>query len=163
MTLKLYVTHADNLSIKEIVECMSNVFRTVYADRAMDLPLGVGRVSKFHETVSSAHTGPQISTSSSSTSLRRAETTITRKRYSDGDIDLDRDDLTHHRRPSFAVASPSYMMPSSDFDLNTTSSHCFESSTPVTQNSSTELKQCSACDEFNLVRSVYCGHCTKEF
>ena len=153
--------HADNLSVKEIVECMSNIFRTVYADHSMDLPLGVGRVSRFHETVSSTHSTADISTSSSSTSLSRAEIMITRKRYSDGDTGLDRDDLSNRRRPSLAVDSPSSVMPSSEIHLDT--SYNIELSTPVMQRSSTELKQCSACDEFNLLRSAYCGRCTNEF
>lgn len=155
--------HVDNLSVKEIVECMSNIFRTVYADHTMDLPLGVGRVSRFHETVASALIAPDTTTSSYSTSLSKAETTITRKRYSDGPIDLDRDDLTHHRKPLFTVDSPLPAMDSGNIDYNKTSSYTFEFSTPVTQSISTELKQCLACDEMNLVRSVYCGQCTKEF
>ena len=106
--------HADNLSVQEIVDCMSNIFRTVYADHAMDLPVGVGRVSRFHETASSTHSAADMSTSSSSTSISRAETTITRKRYSDGDIEFDRDDPSHRRRPSLAVDSPLSVMPSSE-------------------------------------------------
>ena len=143
--------HVDNLSVKEIVECMSNIFRTVFADHTMDLPLGVGRVSRFHETVSSALIAPDTTTSSYSTSLSKAETTITRKRYSDGPIDLDRDDLTHHRKPLFTVDSPLPAMDSGNINCNKTSSYTFEFSTPVTQSISTELKQCLACDEMNLI------------
>lgn len=129
----------------------------------MDLPVGVGRASRFNETVSSRRTTPDISQTSSSTSLTRAEATITRKRHSDGDLELDSDYISHHRRPSFNADSPPSLVPSSEIDINKTSSYTFELSTPVMQTSSTELKQCSACDELNLVRSAYCGHCTKEF
>jgi hypothetical protein len=65
---------------------MGNIFRTVFADESVDLPIGVGRVGKYSMT---SHTA-----SSKSASSKSETATSTNKRGREDDYDYADEDFT---------------------------------------------------------------------
>jgi hypothetical protein len=116
---------------------MGNIFRTVFADESVDLPIGVGRVGKYSMT---SHTA-----SSKSASSKSETATSTNKRGREDDNDYADEDFT-----SFPSAQ-SFQTPPQDLSTS--------SASVVFPSNAQEFKQCMSCYEDNLQHSKFCCSC----
>lgn len=140
LNVSFTLLNADKLSVKEIASCLSSIFISVSANESVVLPLGVGRLSRFPASTTSASNsvhGP----SSSTTAYLGDASPFDLKRSSDDDILSDRDEFN-----AFATQP-------ADKELATAKYRRLHN----------DMKECFRCDERNPLPSRFCGKCGFEF
>jgi hypothetical protein len=135
LTVTLIFINTENMSVKEVVTCMSNIFVSVSANESVVLPLGVGRpTSRFPDNSYSTPSASSVSRGSESS-------TLAMKRPYDEDDVLDNYDYNPEDTLQTSTESPAAKHRRLDSDL----------------------KQCMQCDVLNSLLSKYCGQCGSEF